>query len=115
MVVLVLLLLAVLLIYSLLMVNVEERTFQFGVMRMVTKSHLHNGIISIHLLNGFQLFHPWPLVGSQVGERKLGIVHLLLVEAFSYSLPAWLLGMPVAQGLIFILAHYFNQITGTLK
>ncbi|KAL7750743.1 hypothetical protein RI367_003700 [Sorochytrium milnesiophthora] len=60
--------LGVFLIYSLLMVSVETKTFELGVFRMV-------------------------------GTRRPGILFLLLFQALSYSIPALMLGLAVAQSL----------------
>jgi ABC-type antimicrobial peptide transport system permease subunit len=58
--------LAVILIYSLLLINVETKTFEFGVMRML-------------------------------GMTKTGIISLVLLSSFSYSLPGWIIGLIVGQ------------------
>jgi len=62
----ILLFLSVLLIYSLLMVSVETRTFEMGILRMV-------------------------------GMSRPGIIHMLFIQAFSYSIPAWLAGLGGAK------------------
>eukprot|EP01063_Lacrimia_lanifica_P003040 TRINITY_DN11637_c1_g1_i1.p1 TRINITY_DN11637_c1_g1~~TRINITY_DN11637_c1_g1_i1.p1 ORF type:complete len:1005 (+),score=334.65 TRINITY_DN11637_c1_g1_i1:293-3307(+) len=64
-VVVVLMCLAVLLIYSLLMINVETRTFELGILRMV-------------------------------GMQRPDLVQLVLVQAYVYALPAWVLGLLVS-------------------
>jgi hypothetical protein len=62
----ILLFLSVLLIYSLLMVSVETRTFEMGILRMV-------------------------------GMSRIGIIHMLFIQAFSYSIPAWFAGIAGAK------------------
>ena len=65
--------LSVLLIYSLMLINVESRTFEIGVMRML-------------------------------GFERLGIIQLLFVQSFGYSLPAIVLGLFSSQ-----LLYYFGS------
>jgi hypothetical protein len=79
-VILVLLFLSMLLIYSLLMINVDTRTFEMAVFRML-------------------------------GQRRSGIVHLLLFQAMSYAIPAWILGLVAAQIGGYALAKYFGDYT----
>lgn len=62
----ILFLLSILLIYSLLMISVETRTFELGVHRMC-------------------------------GMTRVNIVKMLLVQACSYSIPAWVIGLIVSQ------------------
>lgn len=62
----ILFILSAILIYSLLMISIETRTFELGVYRMV-------------------------------GMSRLQIVEMLLMQAVSYSLPAWALGLALAQ------------------
>eukprot|EP00005_Dracoamoeba_jomungandri_P012127 CAMPEP_0174265284 /NCGR_PEP_ID=MMETSP0439-20130205/25948_1 /TAXON_ID=0 /ORGANISM="Stereomyxa ramosa, Strain Chinc5" /LENGTH=1033 /DNA_ID=CAMNT_0015351673 /DNA_START=86 /DNA_END=3184 /DNA_ORIENTATION=+ len=73
--------LSVLLIYSLLMVNVETRTFEMGVMRLI-------------------------------GTTRVGIVQLLLIQAISYALPSWAIGLAIAQGMMHLVSHIFENVTG---
>lgn len=60
--------LSTMLIYSLLTISIETRTFELGVHRMV-------------------------------GMSRCGLVGMLLTQAASYALPAWALGLVVAQGM----------------
>jgi hypothetical protein len=53
--------LSVLLIYSLLMISVESKTFEFGVMRMVGLSK--SGIVSMIVIQGFMFVLPSVIVG----------------------------------------------------
>ncbi|KAJ3281845.1 hypothetical protein HK104_011247 [Borealophlyctis nickersoniae] len=68
------------LIYSLLMVSVETRTFELGVLRMI-------------------------------GQTRKGIVSLLLIQATTYSLPAWVLGLTLSQLAFGIGKKYLEKIT----
>ncbi|KAL6076916.1 FtsX domain-containing protein [Balamuthia mandrillaris] len=77
----ILLFLSALLIYSLLMVNVETRTFEMGVMRMI-------------------------------GTTRSGVIQLLLCQAFSYAAPSWVLGLVVAQCLMFVVKVAFEAAAG---
>ncbi len=77
----ILLFLSVLLIYSLLMINVETRTFELGVLRMI-------------------------------GTTRPGIVILLLVQAFAYALPSWILGLISAQLVSFGVTSKIYTLTG---
>ena len=61
-IIIILLFLSILLIYSLLMINVDTRTFEVGVLRMI-------------------------------GSKRSGIVELMLLQAFSYAIPSWALGL----------------------
>jgi ABC-type lipoprotein release transport system permease subunit len=79
-VILVLLFLSMLLIYSLLMINVDTRTFEMAVFRML-------------------------------GQRRSGVVHLLLFQAMSYAIPAWILGLVAAQIGGYALAKFFGDYT----
>lgn len=58
----ILLFLSVVLIYSLLMISVETRTFEMGILRMI-------------------------------GMARPSLISLLLVQAFAYAIPAWIIGM----------------------
>ena len=71
----ILFILSTMLIYSLLMISIETRTFELGVHRMV---------------------------GMQTG----GIVKMLLIQACSYSVPAWVVGLVLSQAL----AAYITSI-----
>lgn len=62
--------LSVLLIYSLLMISVETKTFEFGVMRMVGLSK--SGIISMILLQSFLFVLPSVIAGFALTFPTLG-------------------------------------------
>ncbi len=64
----ILFLLSCVLLYSLLMISVETRTFEIGVHRMV-------------------------------GLGTKGVIGLLITQAFSFSVPAWAVGLIIAQSL----------------
>lgn len=53
--------LSVLLIYSLLMISVESKTFEFGVMRMVGLNQ--TGIVSMIVVQAFMFVMPSVIVG----------------------------------------------------
>ena len=69
----ILFLLSMLLIYSLLMISIETRTFELGVHRMC-------------------------------GMTRFNIVKLLIVQAFSFSIPAWILGLTISQIIVAIIS-----------
>lgn len=69
--------LSTMLIYSLLMISIETRTFELGVHRMV-------------------------------GMKRLGIIQMLMVQALSYAIPAWIFGLIFAQVLA-------NQVLSSLE
>ena len=71
----ILFILSTMLIYSLLMISIETRTFELGVHRMV-------------------------------GMQTAGIVKMLLIQACSYSIPAWVVGLILSQAL----AAYITQV-----
>jgi len=77
----ILLFLSILLIYSLLMINVETRTFELGVMRMV-------------------------------GTSRRGLIMLLLVQAFSYAIPSWVIGLILAESCTFGLVDILTSFIG---
>ena len=68
--------LSVLLIYSLLMISVETKTFEFGVMRMVGLSK--SGIISMILLQSFLFVLPSVIAGFALTFPTLGQIYKLL-------------------------------------
>lgn len=80
-VIFVLLFLSVLLIYSLLMINVETRIFEMGVMRIL-------------------------------GTGRIGIILLLLFQAFFYAIPAWAIGLAGAAGVMYGVVEGFESLTG---
>jgi ABC-type antimicrobial peptide transport system permease subunit len=73
----ILFILATMLIYSLLMISIETRTFELGVHRMV-------------------------------GMTRCGLVQMLLTQAISFALPAWIAGLLLAQFVV-------NSILTTLE
>ena len=77
----ILLFLSILLIYSLLMVSIETRTFEMGILRMI-------------------------------GMTRGGVVQLLIIQAFCYAIPAWIIGIFAAQIGGMIADIYFNNLTG---
>lgn len=77
----ILLFLSIILIYSLLMINVETKTFEMGVMRMI-------------------------------GITRRGLINLLLFQAFSYSLPSWVVGLVLSQLFGLYVASWFENLTG---
>ena len=62
MIIFILLLLSIVLLYSLLLVSVETKTYEMGIMRML-------------------------------GMNKIGIISMILVQAFSFVLPGIILGL----------------------
>jgi ABC-type antimicrobial peptide transport system permease subunit len=70
--------LSIILIYSLLMISVENKQFEMGVLRMI-------------------------------GMTRSGLVQLILLQAFCYAFPAWVVGMLLGQvsyvGVSYILSR----------
>ena len=77
----ILFLLSTILIYSLLMINVNARTFELAVRRML-------------------------------GTTRVGVVGMLVLHALAYSLPAWLLGLLVSQGISALLLGSLASTAG---
>ena len=78
-IILLFIILSVLLIYSLLMINVESKTFEFGVMRMVGLSK--TGIISMVLLQSFMFVLPSVLAGFMLSSPTLAQLYKVLFDA----------------------------------
>lgn len=70
----ILFILSAMLIYSLLMISIETRTFELGIHRMV-------------------------------GMSRFSVIEMLLSQACSYSLPAWVVGLIFAQIVVRILLN----------
>ncbi|KAJ3148485.1 hypothetical protein HDU86_007415 [Geranomyces michiganensis] len=65
------------LIYNLLMVSVETKTFELGILRMI-------------------------------GQTRGGVVAMILMQAATYAVPAWAIGLTVAQ-ILFIVGKRFLE------
>ena len=72
-VVLLFIVLSVLLIYSLLMISVESKTFEFGVMRMMGLSN--TGIITMIVMQGFMFVIPSVIAGFILSAPSLQYVY----------------------------------------
>mgnify|MGYP003943833633 CR=1 FL=1 len=72
-IILLFIILSVLLIYSLLMISVETKTFEFGVMRMVGLSK--SGIIQMIILQSFMFVIPSVLFGFALSMPALSILY----------------------------------------
>ena len=70
--------LSILLIYSLLSISVETKTFEFGVMRMVGLSK--TGIINMIVLQGFMFVLPSLICGFALAVPALIKVYDLIFE-----------------------------------
>lgn len=92
-VILILLLLSTMLIYSLLMVNVETRTFEMGVYRLVGATRYAH---TRHTRNTRTRTHSFLSFLRSFGSG--GIVQLLLMQAFSYAVPSWVCGLLFSEG-----------------
>ena len=68
--------LSVLLIYSLLMISVESKTFEFGVMRMVGLSK--SGLILMIILQGIMFVLPSLIVGFACSFPALEFINIYL-------------------------------------
>lgn len=73
--------LSAILIYSLLMINVQGRQFELAVRRML-------------------------------GTPRIGVVFLLVLQALSYALPAWVLGLLLAEVISGELLDSFRELSG---
>ena len=78
-IILLFIILSVLLIYSLLMINVESKTFEFGVMRMVGLSK--SGIISMVLLQSFMFVLPSVITGFAMSFPTLAQIYRVLFDS----------------------------------
>eukprot|EP01028_Stygiella_incarcerata_P008990 TRINITY_DN40584_c0_g1_i1.p1 TRINITY_DN40584_c0_g1~~TRINITY_DN40584_c0_g1_i1.p1 ORF type:complete len:1002 (-),score=203.36 TRINITY_DN40584_c0_g1_i1:2080-5085(-) len=72
--------LSIILIYSLLMIHVETKTFELGILRMI-------------------------------GMSRLSLVEMVMIHAFLYSIPAWIIGLGLAELLAIA---YANAISSAL-
>mmetsp|Transcript_844 Transcript_844/g.2906 ORF Transcript_844/g.2906 Transcript_844/m.2906 type:complete len:1061 (-) Transcript_844:73-3255(-) len=71
--------LSIILIYSLLMINVENRTFELGVLRMI-------------------------------GMQKVGIVQMVLMQAFLYAIPGLIFGLILGEAIYLGLSYVLSSI-----
>jgi len=94
----ILLFLSVVLIYSLLMISVETRTFELGILRMIGTTRKG-------------LAH-WRDCCPSPNPHLIGIIALLLIQAFFYALPALLFGLLGAQGANLIIRWQLSELTG---
>jgi ABC-type antimicrobial peptide transport system permease subunit len=78
-IILLFIILSVLLIYSLLMIQVESKSFEFGVMRMVGLSKF--GIINMILLQSFMFVIPSVFVGFILSFPSLAVLYDKLFDA----------------------------------
>lgn len=78
-IILLFIILSVLLIYSLLMISVESKTFEFGVMRMVGLSK--GGIISMIILQSFMFVLPSVAFGFALCMPALSVLYTYLFTA----------------------------------
>eukprot|EP01080_Neovahlkampfia_damariscottae_P000311 gene311-6725_t len=76
--------LSIILIYSLLLINVETRTFELGVMRMLGMTKF--GIISIVLLQSFSYSLPGLIIGLIFGQLSYFLVNFILVSYLQINL-----------------------------
>lgn len=79
-VIILLTLISTLLIYSLLMISVEARTFELGIYRMV-------------------------------GMRRAGLLQMILVHAWMFAVPAWVLGLVIAQIVFAVVANALSNLS----
>eukprot|EP00743_Colponemidia_sp_Colp-15_P004098 GILK01004422.1.p1 GENE.GILK01004422.1~~GILK01004422.1.p1 ORF type:complete len:1015 (+),score=201.79 GILK01004422.1:200-3244(+) len=79
-IVVILFILSTILVYSLLMISVETRTFELGIMRMV-------------------------------GLNRKGLVQLIIIQALTFVLPAWAVGLLAAVGVNAFIAKIFTNFT----
>ena len=70
--------LSVLLIYSLLMISVESKTFEFGVMRMVGLNK--SGLIYMIILQGIMFVIPSLLMGFALSIPALAVINIFLFD-----------------------------------
>merc|ERR1712086_902773 len=72
-IILLFIILSVLLIYSLLMISVETKTFEFGVMRMVGSSK--GGLVAMIVLQAFMFVLPSVVLGFVLSVPSLGSMY----------------------------------------
>eukprot|EP01125_Pyxidicula_operculata_P017807 TRINITY_DN6288_c0_g1_i1.p1 TRINITY_DN6288_c0_g1~~TRINITY_DN6288_c0_g1_i1.p1 ORF type:complete len:684 (-),score=67.92 TRINITY_DN6288_c0_g1_i1:50-2053(-) len=82
----ILLFLSILLIYSLLMINVETRTFELGVMRMVGTTR--NGVIMLLLIQAFFYAIPASLLGLIFAELGAYVLSIAMSSSVGIQLPS---------------------------
>ncbi|KNC50523.1 uncharacterized protein AMSG_00684 [Thecamonas trahens ATCC 50062] len=80
--------LSVLLIYSLLMVNVETRTFEMGTMRMLGMTKA--GVVQLFLLQAFAYALPAYVVGMGVSQLAFYLLANLFESSTDVSISPWL-------------------------
>jgi hypothetical protein len=44
-------------------------------------------------------------------KLQIGIIELVLLQAFAYAIPAWAVGLAIGQGLIVLIAKGFDSLT----
>lgn len=70
--------LSILLFYSLLMISVENKTFEFGIMRMVGLSKI--GIINVIVLQSFMFIMPSLIFSFVCAIPSLGILYSYIFD-----------------------------------
>jgi len=98
-IILLFIILSVLLIYSLLMLSVETKTFEFGVMRMVGLSK--GGLVAMIVLQAFMFVLPSVVLGFVLSVPSLGSMYgKLFTEDMGVDTTPWPSDFAVLQACI---------------
>lgn len=98
-IILLFIILSVLLIYSLLMISVEAKTFEFGVMRMTGLSK--SGIVTMIVIQAFMFVMPSVIIGFGLSFHSLNTVYSMMFSAdMGLDLTPVPSGFAVIQALI---------------
>lgn len=105
--------LSCLLIYSLLLIDVTSRTFELAIRRMLGSTRPALVMLLVFQVSNARRFVCSVLVESIAWwwptDPRVACVAL---QALAYSLPAWVLGLLVAQGITALLMQAFASISG---
>lgn len=117
-IILLFIILSILLIYSLLMISVESKTFEFGVMRMVGLSK--SGIISMIILQSFMFVLPSVIIGFVLSVPTLqGAYSMLFTDDMGIEknpFPSYFaIGQALFIGLVIPLCSSVIPIQSALK
>eukprot|EP01080_Neovahlkampfia_damariscottae_P011341 gene11341-4509_t len=85
--------LSIILIYSLLLINVENRTFEIGVMRMIGMSKV--GVISLILMQSFSYALPGLILGLILSQGSYIILNIVLSSYLEVTLSYFLSGYSI--------------------
>lgn len=113
--------LSITLVYSLLMINVETRTFEMGTRELPLRLCSSAGnsyvgcLISSHkpLSNALLSWRRFPsLIGvlRMIGMSRTNLIQLLLTQAMMYAIPGWAAGLVLAQVRRYCIPHLLTGL-----